>query len=54
MELYNLKEDLGETRNMAGLNPQKKEELYNKLMKWIDDTHAPVPTEPNPYYQCIK
>ena len=54
MELYNLKEDLGETRNMAGLNPQKKEELYNKLMKWIDDTHAPVPTEPNPYYQGIK
>ena len=54
MELYNLKEDLGETRNMAELNPQKKEELYNKLMKWIDDTNAPVPTQPNPYYQGIE
>lgn len=54
IELYNLKKDLGETKNMAELNPQKKEELYNKLMKWIDDTNAPIPTEPNPYYQTTK
>lgn len=54
IELYNLKKDLGETKNMAELNPQKKEELYNKLMKWINDTNAPIPTEPNPYYQTTK
>lgn len=54
IELYDLKEDLGETKNMAELNPQKKKELYKRLMKWLDDTNAPIPTEPNPYYQVAK
>lgn len=31
MELYNLKEDLGETRNMAGLNPQKRKNFITSL-----------------------
>ena len=54
MELYNLKEDIGETKNLAKLNSRKKDELYRKLMKWIKDTKAPVPTEPNPYYKSTK
>lgn len=49
-ELYNLHVDLGETQNMSERNPAKREELYRDLMKWGKETHAPIPTEPNPYY----
>lgn len=51
MELFNLKEDLGESKNLSESYPGKREELYRKLMNWIEDTHAPIPTELNPYYQ---
>lgn len=50
-ELYNLKDDLGETKDLSKVNPKKREELYRKLMKWVEETHAPIPTEPNPYYK---
>lgn len=50
LELYNLKEDLGETKNLAESRPEKREELYRKLKQWIEQTHAPIPTEPNPYF----
>lgn len=50
-ELFNLKSDLGETRNLSDSNPAKRNELYQKLTKWIEKTHAPVPLERNPYYQ---
>lgn len=49
-ELYNLKEDLGETDNLSAVNPEKREELYRKLQEWIEKTNAPVPTEQNPYF----
>ena len=51
VELFNLKEDIGESRNLSAINPQKRDELYRKLMRWIEDTHAPVPTKLNPYYE---
>lgn len=50
IELFNLKNDIGETRNLADTCPKKRKELYRKLMKWIKDTNAPVPVERNPYY----
>lgn len=51
VELYNLKSDLGETRNLSNANRKKKNELYQKLTKWIEETHAPIPIKLNPYYQ---
>lgn len=51
IELFNLREDLGETHNLSESNPEKRNELYLKLMKWIEKTKAPIPTELNPYYQ---
>lgn len=51
IELFNLREDLGETHNLSESNPEKRNELYLKLMKWIEKTQAPIPTELNPYYQ---
>lgn len=49
-ELYNLRDDPGETRDLYMEMPQKARRLVRKLNKWVKDTHAPVPTELNPHY----
>ena len=51
IELYNLKEDLGEKNNLARSNPDKAEELLALLDTWRKNTNAPVPTELNPDYE---
>lgn len=51
MGLFNLKNDLGESQDLSGSNPVKRGELYQKLMKWIQETHAPIPVKLNPYYR---
>ena len=53
MELFNLKEDLSESHNRATECPEKKKELYGKLMKWLDKTEAPIPAELNPDYVSL-
>ncbi|MBE0654296.1 MAG: sulfatase-like hydrolase/transferase, partial [Bacteroidales bacterium] len=50
LELYNLKEDIGETKNLVRSNPEKIRELLNMLEDWRKRTNAPVPTELNPDY----
>ena len=49
-ELYNLKDDPGESNNLIKENPKKGEELYKKLVDWRKKTNAPVPTDLNPLY----
>ena len=44
LELYNLKDDLGETKNLATTNPDKAKELHARLMAWRQETNAPMPT----------
>ncbi len=51
IELYNLKDDIGEQNNLAEINPEKRDELLEELLQWQKDISAPVPTEPNPEYQ---
>ena len=36
-ELYNLKEDIGETRNLAESEPEKRTELSAKLTAWFKE-----------------
>ena len=48
-ELYNLKEDIGETRNLADSEPEKRAELSAKLTAWQEEIEALIP-EPNPVY----
>ena len=43
-ELYNLKDDIGEKRDLAAENPQKEKELFNKLTRWRTEVKAPMPT----------
>ena len=50
LELYNLREDLGEENNLAERMPDKIQELHRIMKEWRKDTNAPVPTELNPEY----
>ena len=49
-ELFNLREDIGETRNRADGEPEKRAELSAKLSKWQEEIEALRP-QPNPSYQ---
>jgi arylsulfatase A-like enzyme len=51
IELYNLKEDIGEKNNLAESNQKKVKELLGILEKWRIETNAPVPVDLNPEYQ---
>jgi len=50
LELYNLKNDISETNNLAEQMPGKAKSLHKKLLKWRAKVNAPVPTELNPEY----
>jgi arylsulfatase A-like enzyme len=50
LELYNLKEDIGEQNNLASSNPEKTQELLGILEEWREATGAPVPDQLNPDY----
>jgi arylsulfatase A-like enzyme len=50
VELYNLKQDLGEKNNLAKRNPAKTAELYSLLSGWRKNVNAPMP-RPNPDYR---
>lgn len=49
-ELYNLREDLSETRDLAGAQPAKAKELRAALEAWWSDTGAGLPTK-NPAFE---
>jgi len=49
VELYNLKEDIGEKHNLAEEEPDRAAYLRGKLAAWRKSINAPMPT-PNPAY----
>jgi len=51
-ELYNLKDDIGETNDIASQYPKKVKELDKKLNKWIKKMDAQMPI-PNPNYKGL-
>ena len=51
LELYNLKEDIGEENNIAETEPEKRDELLQILENWRQEINAPVPVRINPAYQ---
>jgi arylsulfatase A-like enzyme len=51
VELYNLADDIGERKDLALTNTDKRDELLGDLLKWIEQTKAPLPTEKNPDYK---
>ncbi|MBN1852990.1 MAG: sulfatase [Pirellulales bacterium] len=47
LELYNLRDDVGEVKNLSDENPVKVSELHGKLAAWRKEVKAIMPT-PNP------
>ncbi len=43
-ELYNLRDDIGESQNLAAKQPDKLGELKTKMMAWRSSIQAPMPT----------
>ena len=50
IELFNLKNDIGELTNLALERKEKRDELLKDLLTWQKDTHAPIPNKPNPEF----
>jgi arylsulfatase A-like enzyme len=50
VELYNLRDDLGERKNLVLENTAKRDELLDDLLAWYEKTGAVLPTERNPAY----
>jgi arylsulfatase A-like enzyme len=53
VELYNLREDIGEQHNLAAQQPAKVEELRTRLHNWRKEVGAQMPTR-NPNYDPTK
>lgn len=45
LELYNLRDDVGETKNLARKIPAKAAELHAQLIAWRNAVHAPMPAK---------
>lgn len=43
LELYNLREDIGEKNNLAARHPDKVKELHARLTAWRKEINAPMP-----------
>ena len=48
LELYNLKDDIGESKNLAAEQPEKARELQAKLAAWRQEIKAPMPRPHQP------
>lgn len=48
LELYNLKDDIGESNNLAAKMPEKAKELHAKLQSWREAIKAPMPVKNTP------
>jgi arylsulfatase A-like enzyme len=48
LELYNLRDDLGEKKNLAKEMPDKARELHARLTAWRAEVKAPMPTPNKP------
>lgn len=50
VELYNLKDDIGETNDLSAAQVEKTEEMRDFLHRWQREVNAPIPTELNPEF----
>ncbi len=51
-ELYNLRRDIGESRNLAKTKPGKFDEMRGILKDWLRETKAHIPVNPNPEFDA--
>lgn len=48
LELYNLRDDISESKNLSTTNPEKTQKLFEELKAWRQQIHAPMPTKNTP------
>ena len=53
IELYNLKDDIGEANDLSKSSPEKAKELRAMLHRWREEVNAQIP-QPNPDYDPNK
>jgi arylsulfatase A-like enzyme len=51
VELYNLRDDIGERHNLVSSNSARRDELLGDLLAWLKATSAKLPTERNSEYK---
>jgi len=47
-KLFNLRDDIGESNDLAATSPEKARELLEELQAWQASTHAVIPRKRNP------
>ena len=45
LELYNLKDDIGETKDLSAQMPDKVKELHDRMLQWRQEVGAKLPTK---------
>ena len=50
LELYNLSDDMSESKNLSKINKEITTRLYNDLDVWRTSNNAPIPSDKNPKY----
>ena len=50
IELYDIEEDVSESKNLSEINKEKTKELFDDLEKWRKENNAPIPSMKNPNY----
>jgi arylsulfatase A len=53
IEMFNLRDDLGETRDLAATDPDRAGKLRAQLRAWIESIPAIIPGE-NPHFDPAK
>lgn len=52
MELYNLRDDIGESKNLVKAEPERAAAMREQLDRWRNDINADIPREPNPQFDA--
>lgn len=51
VELFDLSTDIGERRDLAGANPEKRDELLADLLAWLESNDARIAGQANPRFE---
>jgi hypothetical protein len=54
IELYNLRDDPGESNNLALVETEVRDSLLDELLTWQKSINATIPREPNPEIKLLE
>lgn len=53
-ELFNLRADIGESRDLSAIRPEVARPLLAELNDWVRRVRAPIPDVPNEHFQSLR